>query len=384
MSELKIISVSVRGLGTLHKRRDVIHYLSGLNRDIILLQDTHIIAEKISSFNACWRGKAYHSCYTNNSRGTAILIDRNLQHEVVTEFVSDKGNYVILQCKIGTDTYVVGSIYGPNRDEPRFYAHLGEILDRIDYDNIIIGGDFNFVIDSVKDSYGYVRENNVNARTKFLSVCNEHSLIDIWRHYYPNKQQFTWSKSTPKQYARLDMFFVSHHVASLCSDIQINPGYRTDHDIISMTVQVSGTQRGPGLWKFNESLLTDEDYIRTVVECIDKAIEDYAVPIYTNSFLKNTTNYKDIQLQINDGLFYETLLMLIRGETVKFSKRKAKRNREKEKQLVEQVAVAHSNLSKTRSEENASRLRTCKEELEDHRKHYINGLITRSRTQWHE
>ena len=114
MSELKILSVNVRGLGTLHKRRDVMHYLSGLNSDIILLQDTHIIAEKISSFNNCWRGKVYHSCYTNNSRGTAILIDRNLQHEVVTEFISDKGNYVILQCKIGMDTRVVRkkSIFG--------------------------------------------------------------------------------------------------------------------------------------------------------------------------------------------------------------------------------------------------------------------------------
>ena len=299
MTKLRIVSSNVRGLGTQHKRRDVMHFLRNMECDIILLQDTHITKEKISVFNSLWKGKSYHSCYTNNSRGSSILINKKLQHDIISEFVSDKGNYVFLQCKIGTDVYVIGSVYGPNRDEPQFYAHLGDILDKTERDHIIVGGDFNFVIDAAKDSYGYVRENNVNARLKFLSICNKHNLTDVWRYHNPDKQQFTWFKPTPNQGARLDMFWVSNHLLSLCGDIQIVPGYRTDHSIISMNVQVEGPQRGPGLWKFNESLLNDEEYVRLVNECIDRTIKEYALPVYSNTFLSNISNYDNIQFNIN-------------------------------------------------------------------------------------
>ena len=384
MTKLKTISVNVRGIGSQHKRRDVIHYLNNMKCDIVLLQDTHLTKEKICSFESIWKGKAYHSCYTNNSRGTSILFNRNLQHESIREFTSNNGNYVLLQCKIGTDTYLIGSIYGPNRDEPQFYEHIGELLENVDSDHIIIGGDFNFIIDADNDCFGYVHENNVNARNKFISVCNKHGLIDVWRQHNPNEQQFTWLKSTPKKGARLDMFFVSSHLSSLCNDLQIIPGYRTDHNMITMCVQVGESQRGPGIWKFNESLLNDEEYVRVVDECIDRQIEQYSLPIYSYSFLSSTCNYKDIKFNINDDLFYETLLMMIRGETVRYSKRKAKRLKEKEKELITQIAHAHSTFSKDRSELNASRLEEYKEKLENVRKPHINGLIVRSRTRWHE
>ena len=68
---------------------------------------------------------------------------------------------MLLQCKIGTDVYVIGSIYGLNRDEPCFYTHLGNVIDGLDCDDIILGGDFNFVIDAVSDSYGYVQVSTI-------------------------------------------------------------------------------------------------------------------------------------------------------------------------------------------------------------------------------
>ena len=359
------------------------NYLKDMNCNIILLQDTHLTETKESSFNSLWKGKAYHSCYTFNSRGCSILINKNLQHDVVEEFTDNNGNYKILQCKIGMDTYLIGSIYGSNRDEPRFYERLDEILDNVDCDHVIIGGDFNFVMDTENDCFGYARENNVNAKRKFISSCKKHSLIDVCREHNPNKQQFTWHLSNSSKGARLDMFFVSEHLSSVCSNLQIIPGYRTDHNMISMNIQ-TGESRGPGLWEFNESLLKDEEYIRIVNECICRTIEESALPVYTRDFLSNTCNYKEIKFQIDDGLFYETLLMMIRGETVKYSKRKAKRMKEKEKVLLTHISNAYTVFSQTKSEESNLLLQRYKQELEEARKPQINGLIVRSRTKWHE
>ena len=384
MAKLNIISSNVRGLGTQHKRTDVMHYLENLKCDIVLLQDTHLTTKKIPSFNALWKGKSYHSCFTNNSRGSSILLNSNLQHELLGEFVSNEGNYILLHCQIGADSYLIGSIYGPNRDEPKFYEDIGDILGSVDCDHIVIGGDFNFIIDADKDCYGYARENNVNARKKFMAVCNKHNLIDVWRFQNPRKQAYTWFTATHSKGSRLDMFFVSNHLANLCSDLQINPGYRTDHSNITMCIQTGNSQRGPGLWKFNESLLHDEDYIEVVNECIGRMIYEYSLPVYTREFLSHESNYKDIQFQIDDGLFYETLLMMIRGETVKYSKIKAKRRRVTEKELISQIELAHAEYSNTNNEEVLIRLKTYNEQLEAIRKPVIDGLIVRSRTRWHE
>ena len=384
MVKLRIASVNVRGLGEQHKRRDVLRYLKKMNFDIIFLQDTHLTAKKVPFFNALWKGKAYHSCYSHNSRGTSILIDHTLQHDVLFDFICEEGNYVIIGCKIGSDTYIFGSIYGPNKDEPNFYKGIDELLSSVDVEHIIIGGDLNFVMNPQKDCFGYTREHNVNARNAFASICDKYNLLDIWRMRNVEKEQYTWMRNTPRQGARLDMFFISEHLSSLCFDTKIYPGYRTDHSIISISMCVGESERGPGLWKFNESLLSDEHYIATIDRCIERTIEQYALPIYSPSFLFDPCNYKDINFQIKDDLFYETLLMMIRGETIKFSKQKAKRTKTKERELVTQIENAHAQYCETKSEECAVRLRSFKDELESMRKSQIDGVIVRSRTTWHE
>ena len=125
-------------------------------------------------------------------------------------------------------------------------------------------------------------------------------------------------------------------------------------------------------------------YIKTVNECIDRTIEEYALPIYSREFLSHDYNFKDIQFLINDDLFYKTLLMMIRGETVKYSKIKAKRWRANEKELIAQITATHAKLLQTNKEEDALRLKTYQEQLEELRKPLIDGLIVRSRTKWHE
>ena len=117
---------------------------------------------------------------------------------------------------------------------------------------------------------------------------------------------------------------------------------------------------------------------------IERTIEQYAVPIYTHNFISNPCNYKDIEFQIRDDLFYETLLMMIRGETVKFSKQKTKHMKQKEKELISQIKQAHNQHCDAMTEESAFILEKYKDELENFRKPQIDGLIVRSRTNWHE
>ena len=79
------------------------------------------------------------------------------------------------------------------------------------------------------------------------------------------------------------------------------PCYRTDHNMISLCFPNSEPHRGPGLWKFYESLLGDENYVEIVIKCINQTLEQHCIPVYSYEFLCNSCNYKDIQFKISDN-----------------------------------------------------------------------------------
>ena len=48
---------------------------------------------------------------------------------------------------------MIVSLYGPNRDNPEFYAELEERISEAGFENLIIGGDWNLVLDFTLDYY---------------------------------------------------------------------------------------------------------------------------------------------------------------------------------------------------------------------------------------
>ena len=100
--------------------------------------------------------------------------------------------------------------------------------------------------------------------------------------------------------------------------MNIIPGYRSDHSIITMTLTFNNFDRGRGLWKFNNTLLKDINYISKIKEIICSNKYKYALPIYN---FKNIDIIPDVELQftISDTLFLDTLLMEIRGVTISCS-----------------------------------------------------------------
>lgn len=112
----------------------------------------------------------------------------------------------------------------------------------------------------------------------------------------------------------------------------IDPGYRSDHSLPKI---IKKFKKGKGLWKFNNSLLHDADYLNTINNCIDTVKKQYCIPVYDIENLNNIQDY-DLQFVINDQLFLETLLIEIRGKTISYSSYKKK-----------QLNICEDNLKKT-------------------------------------
>ena len=384
MLELTIASMNCRGLSDVKKRRDVLHFLRNKDHDVLFLQDTHLTQNSLQYFNSLWKGKSHHSCYTNRSRGVSIMLKHTLQHELIDVKHTDCGNLIIVVCKLGTQSYLFANVYGPNEDNPDFYHKLKNYIESYNTDHTIIGGDFNFVINPNVDSLNYAREYNTNAKRVFISFVNDNALVDIWRLKNPEKLEYTWSRNNPLKCGRLDMLFVNTQLTSSVQNVTIMPGYRTDHCLVVMQIQLTEVERGPGIWKFNESVLQDSEYINIIKTAITNIVFQYAVPVYNEEYVTDYNNYEFIQFTVEDGLFYETLIMLIRGQTVQYCKRKARKRRLKDAELTNKVQIAYNTFNKDKCDTNLKLLCKAKKEVEEYRQPHIEGLIIRSRTQWHE
>ena len=71
---------------------------------------------------------------------------------------------------------------------------------------------------------------------------------------------------------------------------------------------------GKGIWKFNNSLLKNQDYLNLINNAIDDEILRYAIPIYSLQFLKQIP--PNITFTIDNDLFLEMLFLRIIGDTI--------------------------------------------------------------------
>ena len=86
----------------------------------------------------------------------------------------------------------------------------------------------------------------------------------------PDKKIYTWRKKTPLKQSRLDYILISESLSNVVENFIIKPGYRSDHSAVILELKFNSFERGRGLWKFNNSLLTDKIYVDKVKETIER------------------------------------------------------------------------------------------------------------------
>ena len=153
-----------------------------------------------------------------------------------------------------------------------FYDELANNLDAYIDCNIIIGGDFNVCINPTLDKQGGIKEKQSLCAKQIETIAENLDLIDIWMALNENTKRFTWRSQTRKGRvsSRLDYWLISSH---LCFDIQsteIEPSIITDHSLVSLTLPLQESpERGRGTYKFNNSLLTDKDYVDRITAFLE-------------------------------------------------------------------------------------------------------------------
>ena len=86
------------------------------------------------------------------------------------------GNFMFISLTSMDKDLLLVNVYGPNRDSPEF-DHVSEM----GLSDIIMGGDWNLVLDPTMDYCNYKHVNNRLARDRAEDMILNLDLTDIWR-----------------------------------------------------------------------------------------------------------------------------------------------------------------------------------------------------------
>lgn len=361
-----IISLNVRGLRARDKRLKLFKWLKETHKaDVVFLQETHSTFSDEKPWTDEWEGDIYFSHGEQNARGVCIMT--KVSHTCHKSISSDTGRHIMIDVTISDRRMTIMNIYAPNLDDAGFIQNIIDDIESVDNDDRIVGGDFNCVLDDKKDKKGGVHLHaNQNMKHITLAYMDEAELIDIWRKQHPNECQFTFHSKVRNQFifSRLDYFIISFGLSNLVESSHICPSILTDHSLIKIKICLENNPRGPGFWKFNCSLLSDQDYVQIVKHAIREtvAIED----------------------GINPDLLWETIKLRIRTDTIQYSSRKKRCNNNALLALNKRLTRLEYEFQQNPNDEDRNIITLIKQDIDDLLQNKINGIIMRSKCDWQE
>ena len=338
---ININSFNCRGLRDEKKRRAVFNWLYSKHSGIVLLQETHSKETDEQLWASEWGGQIFFSHGTNQSRGVAVLLPKNMKERcVITGIERDQsGRVLIIDCNIEDNLFTIFNVYAPTKDQYTeqqcFLEYLRELLQKHEEKNLILAGDFNTYLNCKLDKKG----GSIESETKFSKglklLCEEYTLIDMWRASNPIERKYTWRDNTRAGVvqARLDYFLISQHLNYLISNCSFKPDYKSDHSLISLSIDLLDThKRGKSYSKFNNSLLYD----KTCVQLIKEELKILA----TDNTIKDKSS------------FWDFVKCKIRSLTISYSVTLAKRKRKQEEILFKKLESMENNLDLNTQEYN--------------------------------
>ena len=241
---------------------NILTYLKSSEPDTLMMQEIKT-EEKNFPFKE-FKNAGYNSYVLGQKsyNGVAFLSKKKLEN-IELNFFNDEhkqARTLVGNLKIKAKTIKLINIYVPNGNpiETDKYIYKKNWLNLlikqlkktiVDYNNIIIGGDFNIIPDQI-DVYDYKKYENdalfkLEIRKKFRELINL-GFQDIYRYFNKDKQDYTfwyymadaWQKNHGM---RIDHFLVSNNLLNNIKNININKKPRSklkpsDHTPIELEI----------------------------------------------------------------------------------------------------------------------------------------------------
>ena len=374
---LKIGSFNIHGQGNKNsvKLRKVKNLFTKGNFDILLVQETRSEGseKEIKKWSKLFNSKQiYLTNFGTKSVGAGIIVKNEEVFKVHKYFLDPLGRYAGVVGDHEDGKFLILSFYSPSVEKEikdfvidklcTQLTSMGEDMPEF----IILGGDTNTVFSRL-DKQGGTPKLKCQAINAFEELKITSKTFDTFRVKNPYRREYSWETLNPKVIKeRIDVIFASNTLQNYITETGIIPPHKTcsDHGIPFITIKgYSVPTRGPGVWKLNNSLLNEPEFVSEMKEKIPLWIKEAENDLPDNigsqwGFIKHKI-----------GEFSREF-----GANLKKAKNLLKSNLEKE------LAQMSQNLD----ENNKIRYSELKSELDDIIENEVKGAILRSLCQDYE
>ena len=367
---LHLISLNVRGLRDIYKRRKVFKWFDEQKADIVFIQETHYDKASVNAYDLLWKGASFHSLGTSNSRGVSILLKPELDiKDIKCKYIDKEGRLLIINLKYKKNTFNLINVYAPNNYKERllFFKKLENKIHTLcngKDEYTLMGGDMNCILQYKLDQRNSIHHSYDKSPLALKNCMNKHNLSDIWRKCNENKTQFTWRRKNI--YRRLDFWCISNSLYKNGEVINtdIRPSIFSDHQVISLRILHDEEKRGPGIWKLNNSFLIEDEYTRNVYKLIE--------------------NTKKNEHNLNPALLWEYLKVKIKEFSCKYGKKREKQKNKNKEKLRREIVELATQLDIVYDKKKDKLLKNKINDLDNIYLLEAKGAQIRSRVQWFE
>jgi len=318
---VRLATINVRGLNS-----DKLTWLSELSRrehlDFICVQETLVSDDhRREALARQWDGPSFWSLAVGRRGGVTILCASGQRENVSIWQKDPEGRLLSLLIYVNGTKVNLVNVYAPTNPTERgvFFQSLQPYLFSNSY--LLLAGDFN-CYDGTLDKMG-----SVSTDARFSDLKSAHFVRDAWRLKHSKERQYTWYNSDFSIASRLDYFLITRSLCDRVTSCEIHPCVYSDHDFVFLDLNLhTTTQWGPGVWKFNNTLLQDEDFCTSVSDIIE-------------SFLFSRSSFP------SDLVMWDNLKEKIRCFSISYSREKKRLLSRERVSLINSLSVLKRRLA---------------------------------------
>ena len=131
-----------------------------------MLQEVHSTENTNHVWSAEWGYQTIFSANKSNKAGVCILFNNNFNLQIEKLFIDPSGRFIICDIKANEKCLTLANIYAPNEDDQAFFLDFFEHVTDFECYDVIIGGDYNLVLDTEKDKKGGLAKTHENSQLK--------------------------------------------------------------------------------------------------------------------------------------------------------------------------------------------------------------------------
>jgi len=359
-----IMSININGLQCVNKLEQLCVTLETMHTDIAIIQETHWDNNFFEKYKHKYNGKIYASNYIAGSRGCAVFVQNKYKECVEYQEYDDNGRYMQIKIRLNNKLFVVHNIYASNNiKERKLFFNFLKLKIKPEETNII-GGDFNTWLTKmdISNNMSWLPD---NSRVSLSECMSSNNIQDIWRRRNKSTQIFSRHQMVlgKMKQSHIDMFFVSNNIASDVINVYYKPTKISDHDFVLLNLNVHTTERGPGLWVFNNLLLQNTDFCKAINDTINQSVN---CPFYNDNML----------------VWWDNLKYKMKKLSQIYSKRRTNEQRQKYNRITNKLTRMYTLAAISPDSFDYNKIQELEEELSSLELEKCKGAILRSKVQW--